>query len=397
VNTGGGFADLSFMPAKRARRSDPRRALSRRAKKANTKRKARLESDLRSLVKRPSSPQALVQRARIVLLSVFEGLSETETAAALGIDVRSVKKWRKRFTADQSIASLKDRSRTGRPKRIDLRAEAVVITLGCQRPEESDRPEARMFHRVIAEEAAKRGVQVSRSSVQRILARAELQPHRERYYLFTPKDSPEYEARRDAICDLYQRKMPENEVVICFDEKSGMQVLAAPKFLRGRPSARGALPGGYPALIEHNYKRLGSRTLVAAIRPDTGECVVSRIFARRQYRTIEAVQLLRELLTALPHEVVHLVWDNGSTHISVEMTKFLASPEGSRLRVYYTPTHASWLNLAENFFSRLSRGYLGRRRYRTLEQFDAHVNSCIIRLNSEAHPIRWSYNPRRAA
>lgn len=336
-------------------------------------------------------------RARIVLLSVFGGISDGDVGQVLGVDPRTVRKWRNRFVSEPSVEVLEDAVRIGRPKRITVRDEAVVITLGCQRPEEADRPEARMFHRVIAEEAAKSGTQVSRSSVQRILARAELQPHREKYYLFTPKDSPEYALRRDAICDLYLRKMPEDEVVICFDEKPGMQVLAAPTFLGERPPAKGALPGRLPALIEHNYKRLGSRTLVAAIRPDTGECVVSRIFARRQYRTSETVQLLRDLLKALPHRIIHLVWDNGTTHVSREMRRFLASPEATRLRVYYTPTHASWLNLAENFFSRLSRVYLGRRRYKSLEAFDAHLAACIKRLNADASPVRWTYDPRSSA
>lgn len=75
------------------------------------------------------------------------------------------------------------------------------------------------------------------------------------------------------------------------------------------------------------------------------------------------------------------------------MKRFLASPEASRLRLYYTPAHASWLNLAENFFSRLSRGYLGRRRFDTIEAFDAHLDASIELLNSRSWPVAWSYNP----
>jgi len=253
-----------------------------------------------------------------------------------------------------------------------------------------------MTQQMIAEEATRQGTQVRRSSVQRILAAAEVSPHREAYYLFTRKDDPEYVLRRDAICDIYMRSLPADEVVVCMDEKSGVQVLGIPK----RTPRGGRMPPGYgqPARIEQHYTRHGTRTLVGAVRPDTGALVAAGVYASGTYKTRETVELLKSVRRALPDaRLIHLVWDNGSTHCSAEMRAFLASEDGKVFHVLYTPTHASWLNLAENFLSRFSRRYLHGKRWTGLDAFDVDMAACIDAYRTVAKPMRWRYNPREQA
>jgi transposase len=348
--------------------------------------------DLSRLIAAGSTEQRIARRARIVVLRVFRGLSVSETARRCGTTRPTVRKWTGRFQQAPYLESLQDLSRTGGPARITARDETVVISLGCQRPEGVGRLEARMTQEMIVEEASKQDVHLSRSSVQRILAQAELQPHRQRYFLFTPKDHPEYRWRRDALCDLYTRELPPDEVVICYDEKTGIQVLGTPH--PGKLSAPGR-----PELIEHNYVRYGSRNMVVAMRIDTGELVEWELFPARGYRSAEVVQMLRRIAAALPDaRIVHLVWDNASTHCSKATKDFLASPEGQKFRVYYTPTHASWLNQAETVFSKFSRRFLGKRRYASLENFDATIYACLEIYNATvAKASRWRYNPAREA
>ena len=350
-----------------------------------------LRAQLLALIARPSTEQRYVLRAQIVLLSVLGGESTGSVATQLEVTAPTVRKWSTRFAAERSLEALKDGERSGRKRKIGVREEATVVSLACQHPEGVGRLEAKMFQRVIVEEARKQNVELSRSSVQRILARSELRPHKDSYYLFTPKDREDYKARRDAIIDLYLAKLPSDEVLICFDEKSGIQVLR-----RDHP-ARPALPG-QPVRIEHNYKRLGSRTMVSAVRPDTGELVLNRLFERKGYKTSQTISVLRDLLTVLvDFKKVHLIWDNASTHVSKKMKEFLESDDATRLAVYYTPAHASWLNAAENFFSRFSRRYLGRiRRFESLEQFDDHIGACTQDWNKQQHkPFHWEYDPRK--
>jgi hypothetical protein len=277
-----------------------------------------------------------------------------------------------------------------------MREQATVLGLSCQRPEDVGRIEACMTQEIIVEEAAKQSVVVSRSTVQRILALAEVKPYRERYYLFTVKDRPEFISRRDAICTAYTRLYPSDEVLVCIDEKTGIQALGLPHGLPhgGRRPAAPGLPGR----IDQHYVRHGSRTLVAAVRPDTGKLVHSGVFPARGYKSAEAIEFLRTLAGGLPGaRVIHIVWDNGPTHASRAMKAFLSSDEGRRFRVLYTPTHASWLDLAENFFSRFSRRYLHGKRYANLAALDDHLRAALVDYQRWARPMRWTYAPGQRA
>lgn len=271
-----------------------------------------------------------------------------------------------------------------------------MLSLAVQDPAKLGRCEARMTQSLIVELAAIEGVGVSRSTVQRTLACAEVRPHRVQYYLFTPRDREEYAARRDAICAGYMANLPDDEIVVCMDEKTCIQVLGIPA---GTPLGGHRRAGlGRPRRMEHNYVRHGARTLVAAVRPDTGALVAAEVFPARGYDSQDAVCMLLSIAAALPEKRrIHLVWDNGSTHRSKVMQAFLASPEGQRFTPLFTPTHASWLNLAENFFSRFTTKYLRNRRYIGLQEFDSHVYRALHAYDATARPYRWKYNPRAAA
>jgi transposase len=347
---------------------------------------------LEGVAQRPSSQARHALRANIVLMSVFGGRSVNEVVEALDVTPPTVRKWRDRALTDPGLDTILDADRTGRPSTIGLRGEALIISLACQHPAGRGRLEAKMTQEIIKEEAAKEKLKTSRSTVQRVLARSELHPQREKYYLFTPRDRVEFTRRRDAIVDLYLRELPSDEVAVCMDEMSGLQVL------KGLHPSRPALPGNRPGLKEHGYKRLGTRTMVSVMRPDTGELLLNKLYVRKAYKTAQTIEFLRELLKTLgeSYRVVHLVWDNGTTHGSKEMKRFLASDEASRLRVYYTPVHSSWLNTAENFFSRFKRRYLGGRRFESMEAFEAHIAACEKDWNSKRRPVRWKWDPRKA-
>ena len=354
------------------------------------------EAQLRTLGRRSSAPSAVVRRAAIVLGVVFDGRPVSEVARRTGTSRKTVRRWVRRFREEPDEDAMIDHARTGRPSRLTCRDEAVVITLACQRPQDVGRCEGRMTQQIIAEQAALEGCRMSRSSVQRILASAEVRPHHERYYLFTRKDHPEYEPRRDAICDVYTRVLPADEVIVCFDEKTGAQVLGLPA--RTPHGGRRGAWYGQPALIEQHYKRHGSRTIVIAARPDTGQLIAAEVFASGTYKTDQTIAFLLAIRRALPDaRVIHLIMDNGPTHRSAGMQAFLASEEGRVFDVLYTPTHASWLNLAENVLSRFSRRYLHGKRWDGLAAFDQDMAVCFAAYQKVAKPIRWRYNPKESA
>lgn len=355
-----------------------------------------VEGELRRLARGQATEARLVSRAAMVVAVVYDGVGVVRAARQCGVARHTVSSWVKRFLANPGVDALQDAERSGRPPTYGDRDHAIVLTLACQRPEDVGRLEGRMTQAIIAEEAAKRGVPVSRSTVQRTMSAAEVRPHKERYYLFTDKSDPQYIPRRDAICDLYTQDLPPDEVVVCFDEQTGLQALG---LRRGLPQGgRRAAARGQDPLLEHQYVRHGSRSLSAVVRPDTGELVCAEVFPSRGYDTTCAISMLETVLDVLPadrYRKVHVVMDNGPTHRSNAMKAFLASPEASRLQVVFTPTHASWLNLAENFLSRFHRRYLAGKRYESLDAFDTHAYRCIEDYARVARPMRWAYNPKR--
>ena len=196
---------------------------------ATKRRKQRrlLRGELLRLLRRGKTEHRIARRARIVLERVFEQRDISETARRCRVTREAVRLWVERYFENPTVEGLRDRPRSGCPKRITTRAEGIVISLACQKPEAFGRLEAVMTQDIIVEQAALIGTKVSRSSVQRILAATETKPHRVRYYLFTRKDDPDYAARRDAICELYMRSLPNDEVVVCFDEKTGCSATRA--------------------------------------------------------------------------------------------------------------------------------------------------------------------------
>ena len=106
---------------------------------------------------------------------------------------------------------------------------------------------------------------MSRSSIWRILAEADLQPHRSVYWLNS--HDPDFEAKAHDLCSLYlnaHRFFEQGRVVICTDEKTGMQILQ-----RKYPTQ--PMAPGKPEKREHEYIRHGVRALIASFVVPTGQ------------------------------------------------------------------------------------------------------------------------------
>ena len=58
----------------------------------------------------------------------------------------------------------------------------------------------------------------------------------------------------------------------------------------------------------------------------------------------------------------------------------------------YTPKHASWLNIIEQWFSLLTRRLLRRGDFASPEDLDAKITAFTIRYNKKARPWKWSYD-----
>jgi transposase len=334
------------------------------------RRKDRLEA----IVRRPSSPQGLVRRARIVLFSHQRWPNE-RIAAELGCSVGTVRTWRRRFVRG-GIPALLDRPRSGRPEVYGPNVRLAIVATATSAPPEGV---SAWTHALIAAQLAGSGI--SASQVGRILAGLELAPHRVRGWL-NRRDDEQFWAQAGAVCDIYLRPPP-GTVVICIDEKTGIQA----KY-RKHPELPPA--PGRAARREFEYVRNGTVSIIAALHVATGQVVIEPITRNDSATFIAFLYRLDQCID--PRLKIHLVMDNGSSHTSRATRAWIAAHP--RISITYTPKHASWLDMAELWFSVLTRGLLRRGEFTSRADLASKITSFTVRYNRTARPWTWTYDAR---
>jgi len=85
--------------------------------------------------------------------------------------------------------------------------------------------------------------------------------------------------------------------------------------------------------------------------------------------------------------------DNGGSHIDRHTTAYFSAHP--RLRVVYTPAHASWLNQAELLLRAFTDKYLDRFDCESRQQLIDHLKASWPEYNHRfAHPFSWSWTRR---
>jgi transposase len=324
-------------------------------------------------VRSATSAQRDVLRARIVLLAA-EGKRNDEIQKLLKVSKPVVVKWRSRFVL-QRIDGLRDEAGRGRRRTYGPEIRHRIAAMACQAP-----PPEVGTHWSVRTLAAE--LEVSPDLVHDVLSAEDIKPHRVRYW--KSSNDPEFEPKMLAIVGLYLRP-PENAVVLSIDEKTSIQALD-----RTQP----LLPLK-PHLIERRsfeYKRNGTTSLLAALDVHSGkvggECIAKN-------NSDAFIRFLRKQLRAHPAVDLHVIVDNGSSHTSSKTRTWIAKQK--RLHVYYTPTHASWLNQIEIWFGILSRRIIRRGVFTSTGELIQRIISFIEQYNETAEPFEWTYSGKPLA
>ena len=146
------------------------------------------------------------------------------------------------------------------------------------------------------------------------------------------------------------------------------------------------VPGKYQTIKrDHEYKRLGTVSLLAGIDLHTGMVIP---VVRERHRSCEFIEFLTELDKKYPVDwKIRLILDNHSAHVSKETTQWLLSKPG-RFEFVFTPKHGSWLNMIEVFFSKIARSFLRNIRVESKQELIDRIYKGI-----EEKPVifRWRY------
>jgi putative transposase len=130
--------------------------------------------ELERITRKQTSGQALVRRARIILLA-DAGMAHRDIAEELGLSRHSgvsdwIKRWRDR--ADEPIGQrLSDAPSSGAPPKVAAEQVCQLVALACEPPRTYGRPVTHWTHRELAEELQNQGIvaSISASQVGRLL------------------------------------------------------------------------------------------------------------------------------------------------------------------------------------------------------------------------------------
>lgn len=327
------------------------------------------ESDRASLegwVRASTSEQRLALRARIIL-AAGEGKASADIADSLSIRRATVSKWRVRF-AESGLLGLRDRPRSGKPAIYDRNTERRILSKLDEPPPDGY---ASWNGRLLAQALG----EVSVDHIWRVLRGRGIDL--ERRHSWCISTDPEFTAKAADVVGLYLDP-PEGAVVICVDEKPSIQALERAQGWLRLPNGK-AITG-----FSHEYKRHGTTTLFAGLEVVTGQ-VKAGHYKRKRRR--EFLDFMNEIVADYPPDVeLHVILDNLSTH-KPKNDRWVARHKNVHL--HFTPTHASWLNQVEIWFSILWRSALRGASFTSPHQVRSAIDRFIAVYNETAAPFEW--------
>jgi transposase len=327
------------------------------------------EKSLVRLAKSATTPQGAAMRARIILLA-SEGKDNQMISSQLGVGKNVVTLWRSRFRWHR-MESLRDTPGRGRKRKYVHEHRLQVIARSC---EESELGRPRTIREIAGVLAA---LGVSKTTVGRMLKEIDLKPSKVESWL-TSRD-PDFERKAAEICGLYLNP-PANALVVSIDEKTGIQALG--RVVPDKP----ARPGS-PRKQDFEYIRHGTASLFAAFLVHSGDVIAE---VRDRHTRVEFIDFLEEVHRQCPKDkMIHVILDNLAVHKTQEVKGWLKGH--ARFEFHFTPTHASWLNQVEMWFSILARKFLKNGVFGSKQELVAGIVAYIRNYNETAKPFRWTY------
>lgn len=324
--------------------------------------------ELQLIVNKRTAPQQQVLRSKIILMTA-EGVSVKEICKVLKISKVIVRKWKERFLKF-GIVGLNDQPRSGAPRKHDAELRHKIAAEACN-------PPAGKTHWSIRELA--KHLDVDRGIVERVFKEQAIKPHLVKYYHHST--DPEFEEKMLNIIGLYLNP-PENAIVLSVDEKTGIQALD-----RTQPVLP-LQPHGKIKNIPFEYKRNGTTSLLAALDVHNG--IITGRFEKK-HTNVEFTSFLKGLVKKYKRKTneIHIICDNYSAHKHKNVKEWLDTQEN--VYMHFTPTHASWLNQIEIWFSIMSRKVLKQGIFKSVKDLVKKIKDFINEYNSDCRPFAWTY------
>ena len=357
---------------------------------------------LQSLTRQRTIQAQVVDRAKMLLYKE-QGASNTDIAVRLDVNINTVKLCLSKFKEGGVQRALFDDKRKGRPVEITDDAIAWIISIACQRPAVLGYAQElwtlKNLHQYIQSHAEEAGYSrlttITKPMVQKILERSEIKPFKIKYYC--EKRDPDFETKMHDVLVVYKQvemQFDENGNIIIptdspmihtvsCDEKPGIQAIAT--------TSDDLRPKGGNGCVyrDYEYKRLGTLSLIAGIDLLTGIAIP---VVSDTHKSSDFICLLKKLDEMYPEgDIIRIICDNHSAHKSKEVQNYLATKPEGRYVFVFTPKHASWLNLIECFFSKMTKQMLKGIRVKSKQELEDRIYQYFDEINKEPVVFHWTY------
>ncbi|MGH7262039.1 MAG: IS630 family transposase [Nitrospiraceae bacterium] len=323
-------------------------------------------AELEGLARATKTEHRTRMKAQIVLMAA-DGAPTRAIGRALGCTTGTASKWRVRYAKDR-LAGFSEAGNRGAEAKYGIGTDRRILALLNTAPPKGC---ANWTGPLIAKALGDVHVQY----VWRFLRAHKIDLSGRKSWC--QSNDPEFAAKAAEIAGLYMAP-PENAIVLAVDEKPSIQALERAQGYLKLPNGR-AMTGQ-----SHDYKRHGTTTLFAALDLASG-AVVGRHYKKR--RRVEFLDFMNQVVTAYPGREIHVVLDNLSTH---KPKRDMWLKRNKNVHFHYTPTHASWLNQIEIWFSILARKSLDGASFTSVPELIQHIDAFISDYNKTARPFVWT-------
>jgi hypothetical protein len=206
------------------------------------------------------------------------------------------------------------------------------------------------------------------------------------YWVIPPEADAEFVAHMEMVLDTYAQEYDARYPVLCMDEQP-IQLLT---------ETRAPIPATrrHPRRVDYEYERAGTASIFLFCEALSGW---RQVTVRQRRTKIDWATEVEELLRTryAQAERVILVCDNLNTHTIGAFYEAFAPAAARalvrRVEFRHTPKHGSWLNIAENELSSMTRQCVSGRRFATIDLLRQETTAWHKRSNDKQRGVDWQF------
>ena len=206
------------------------------------------------------------------------------------------------------------------------------------------------------------------------------------YWVIPPEADGEFVAHMEEVLETYAQPYEARHPVVCMDEQ--------PIQLLKETRVPVAATKDHPRRVDYEYERAGTASIFLFCEPLSGW---RQVTVRPQRTKIDWAMEVEELLRTryASAEKVILVCDNLNTHTMGAFYEAFAPEQARaivrRLEFRHTPKHGSWLNIAENELSSMTRQCVTGRRFATIDLLRSETTAWHTHSNAKQRGVDWQF------